>query len=152
MTCIFVVIAYMHWSASPGQALPPLASAASTVQGEASPGSHARAKGSRVRARPRRCCGASCVAGMRAPLAAIFWQGCGYPCCWPLKHAPLRRGVISPLRVHAFVWLRAAAGLRFPQVRVRSMRTGKSTALNLAHTNLRPARPIPAQIWSATVQ
>ena len=37
-----------------------------------SPGSHAGAKGSRVRARQGACWGGSCVAGMLAPLVAIF--------------------------------------------------------------------------------
>ena len=37
-----------------------------------SSGSHAGAKGSRVRARSGACCGGSCVAGMPAPRVAIF--------------------------------------------------------------------------------
>ena len=150
---------HMHWSEPSPQALQLAAFLPSCSRVAArkwhmrlSSGSHAGAKGSRVRARSGACCGGSCVAGMPAPRVAIFWRGCHNSCCWPLKHTPLRRGVFSPSRVHTFVLLRPAASWGFPQMWLHPMRKGKKPALILAHTNLRPARPIAASGRFAAVQ
>ena len=44
------------------------------------------------------------------------WRGCDYSCRWWVEPAPLRRGVLSPSRVHASVLLRPASGWGFPQM------------------------------------
>ena len=121
-------------------------------EGWPSSGPHAGAQGACVRARSGACCGASCAAGLLAPLSAIFWPGSGYACRWPLEPAPLRCGVFSQLRVHAFVFLRPASSWGFPQIRVHPMRKAKSAVHRTAHTTLRLARLIAASGRFAAVQ